>query len=283
MPCAPPRLADVGDIRIAFLDEGEGPTVVLLHGFPDTPRTFDHLAAALVADGHRVIRPWLRGYPPTTVPPDRAIPVATLVGDLLGLVQALDLDAPALVGHDWGAVIGWAATSRPGHPFRVFAALAVPPPPVQIAALRQPAQVLHRSGYMHWMLVPGVERLMPAIAERLTRRWSPGWEPPAEHLARVRGITADRRAARAMAGYYRHIVPAMLRRIGQHPPQVVPTIPVRYLHGASDTCFPASAAERSRRHLPPGSVRILDGCGHFLHLERPEAVTADLRAFLSAG
>jgi pimeloyl-ACP methyl ester carboxylesterase len=272
---------------VAYLDQGEGAPVVLLHGFPDTPHTFDDLAAVLVAAGHRVIRPWLRGYPPTGLPTARTVPLPTLVGDLLGLVRALDLpsrglDRPALVGHDWGAVIGWAATSRADHPFRAFAALAIPPPAVQVRALRDPVQLFHRSGYMWWMLVPGVERVMPAIAERLTRRWSPGWDPPDTHLQQVREVTGDRAAARAMAGYYRWIVPTTLRRWRQVPPPYRPGIPVRYLHGIRDTCFPAASARAARAHLPTGSVVVLRDCGHFLHLERPDAVAREVLDLLGA-
>lgn len=274
--------AQVGDLRIAYIDEGppDGVPVLMLHGFPDGPFTFDHLAGRCTAAGYRVIRPALRGYPPTEVPEGRRIGLDALVGDVEGLADHLQLDRPVLLGHDWGAVIGWAATSRPtggsAGRWRGLIAMAVPPPPVQARAARNPVQVLRRSGYMLWMLLPGIERAMPRIAERLYRRWSPGWTPPADHMARVRRITTDSRAARAAAGYYRAIVPAVLT--GRHPADrsAVPDIPVRYLHGEQDTCFTARTALRARRHLPAGSVRIVARSGHFLHLERPEEIADDV-------
>ncbi|WP_370327852.1 alpha/beta fold hydrolase [Euzebya sp.] len=276
------RSLPVGEVEIAFLDEGprDGRPVVAVHGFPDGPWTFDHLAAALVDAGFRVIRPWLRGHGPSTAPPRRVAPLPDLVDDVEGLATALDLDRPALVGHDWGAVIGWVSASRPDPPWSAVAALAIPPLPVQARAALDPVQALHRSGYMWWMQVPGVERLLPRIADRLYARWSPGWDPPEGHMARVRDLLAHPATARAAVAPYRWILPAVLT--GRYPAdrRAVPAIPVRYLHGADDTCFPASAAERARRVLPTGSVEVVHGAGHFLHLERPEVVTPILLDFL---
>ncbi len=259
----------------------DGRAVVMVHGFPDGPWTFDHLAAAAVDAGFRVIRPWLRGYPPTDVPSGRTVALPDLVADLEGLVSALDLTRPLLVGHDWGAVIGWTSAGQPDPLWSGFVALSIPPPPVQMAAARNPVQALYRSGYMTWMQVPGAERILPLIIRRLYRRWSPGWSVAPEHLDRVLAMLADPAAARAVVGYYRWIVPATLR--GRYPAvRDVPQIPVRYLHGADDTCFPAAVAQRSRRLLPDDAVRVVPEAGHFLHLEQPEVVTADIMRFLLA-
>ncbi|CAN5255172.1 alpha/beta hydrolase [soil metagenome] len=274
----------VGDLEVAYLDEGpaEGPPVVMLHGFPDGPFTFDHLAGVLVGEGYRVIRPWLRGYPPTTVPDDRAVGVEQLVEDLHGLVAGLDLSDPVLVGHDWGAVIGWASAVRDDHPWMALVALAIPPAPVQARARRSPRQMLYRAGYMLPFQLPGAEHVLPRVVPRLYRRWSPGWTPPPAHMDQVLAMVGQVDAARAMLAYYRGIVPDVLT--GRYPrdPRAVPEIPLRYLHGELDTCFPARAARRSRKALPDGSVRVIARCGHFLHLERPEEVAEDIARFLAA-
>jgi pimeloyl-ACP methyl ester carboxylesterase len=269
---------DVGGLAIAYLDDGprDGRPVVMLHGFPDGPWTFDHLAAAVAAAGYRVIRPSLRGYPPTGVPPGRTVALPDLVADVEDLAVALDLADPVLVGHDWGAVVGWTSASAPTAPWTAFIALAIPPNPVLARTRIDPVQALRRSGYMLWLQLPGVERLLPHLVERLYRAWSPGWDPPAAHLARVREVLSDRAAARAAIGYYRWIVPAFLTGRFPADARAVPTIPVRYLHGADDTCFPAAAARRAERHLPAGAVRVVPMCGHFLHLERPDEIAEDV-------
>ena len=99
----------VNGLQFAYLEAGQGPTVMLLHGFPDSPHTWDHQMAALVDAGYRVVAPWLRGYAPTEVPEGGFYDKATLVHDVAGLIRAVGGGgAVHLVGQDWGAIIAYA-------------------------------------------------------------------------------------------------------------------------------------------------------------------------------
>lgn len=100
------RRIAVGDVALALVDEGSGPPVLLLHGFPDSSHLWRHQPPALQSAGLRVIAPDLRGFGESDKPPaveDYAI--AHSVRDLVGLLDALGLERVQVVGHDWGAAV----------------------------------------------------------------------------------------------------------------------------------------------------------------------------------
>src|ERR1700730_346501 len=86
--------------RFVFADAGEGPPVVFLHGFPDTPHGWDRIAGAVAGHGYRTIRPWLRGYHPDTHVAGRSYDAVTIAHDPVELLDALGIENAVLVGHD---------------------------------------------------------------------------------------------------------------------------------------------------------------------------------------
>jgi pimeloyl-ACP methyl ester carboxylesterase len=107
-PFGPVRQIDAGDLSVGYVDAGpaHGPPVVLLHGWPYDIHSFTEVAPLLVARGHRVIVPYLRGYGPTrflsAATPRNGQPSA-LAADLVALMDALKLTSAILAGFDWGA------------------------------------------------------------------------------------------------------------------------------------------------------------------------------------
>ncbi|GFQ04119.1 bifunctional epoxide hydrolase 2 [Phtheirospermum japonicum] len=95
-------------INIHVAEIGNGPAVLFLHGFPELWYTWRHQMLSLSARGYRAIAPDLRGYGDSDAPPCASSYTAFhIIGDLVGLLDALGLDRVFLVGHDWGAVIAW--------------------------------------------------------------------------------------------------------------------------------------------------------------------------------
>jgi pimeloyl-ACP methyl ester carboxylesterase len=95
-------------VELAVLDEGEGPAVLLLHGFPDSARLWRHQIPTLVQRGFRVVAPDLRGFGDSDKPADiEAYRIGHSVADLTTLLDALGIDVAHVVGHDWGAGIAW--------------------------------------------------------------------------------------------------------------------------------------------------------------------------------
>ena len=112
------RTLPINGLNLNVIIEGEGPDVLLVHGFPDSHQVWREQIPALVAAGYRVIAPDLRGFGASAAPTGKgAYQVANFVSDLLGILDALQIARVRLVAHDWGAVCGWQFAIA--HPERV--------------------------------------------------------------------------------------------------------------------------------------------------------------------
>src|SRR5438105_2783047 len=121
------RKVGANGIHLHFVEQGEGPLIVLCHGFPESWYSWRHQLPALSAAGFRAIAVDMRGYGQSDRP--EAIDQYTLlhlVGDMVGLLDALGVQQAVIAGHDWGAVVAWhAALLRPDR-FRAVIALSFP-------------------------------------------------------------------------------------------------------------------------------------------------------------
>ena len=270
----------------------DGPLVLALHGFPDTAWTWRYLGPHLAELGFRVAAPFLRGYAPSGIPSDHTYTVGSLMADAVALHAALAGDERAvLVGHDWGAITAGGLGAHPESPFRRIVALAVPPiatmgatsprGPWLGALVRQPA----KSWYIAFNQVPGLaERCFEALARRLWRRWSPGFDA-ATDLAHLREAVPDRDHAAAVVGYYRAFLRpgrgAAAYRGWARSWDQPPIVPVLFLQGDQDGCLDRRWYDVVGDRLPPGSVTAqIAGTGHFLQVEDPDVVNGHVARFL---
>ena len=145
-------------IRLHVAEQGEGPLVLLCHGWPELWFSWRHQLPALAAAGFRAVAPDMRGFGRSDAPADvQAYSIMHLVGDMVGLVQELGESKAVIVGHDWGAPVAWhAALFRPDL-FRAVAAMSVPywprGPAPPLAMVR--AAGLHRFYWIYFQ-EPGV-------------------------------------------------------------------------------------------------------------------------------
>ncbi len=267
-----------------------GRLAVLLHGFPDTAHTWRHLGPTLAADGWRVVAPFTRGYFPSAVPADGSGHVAALVDDAAAIHAHLGGGPDAvLIGHDWGAITANALAAHPDNPYAAVVALAVPP----FAALRTPAVLpvlprqLRNSWYILFNQLPMLpERHHERLIRRLWRDWSPGYDAAGD-LPAVLDAMADPAHRRAVIGYYRNMIrmfPRMPERYRRWAGAELRAsrVPTLYLHGARDGCLDRRLADLVGPGLPEGSAtHVVEGAGHFLHLEQPETVGTLVRGFLA--
>lgn len=120
------QYAKVNGLNMHYVTAGEGPPVLLLHGFPDTHAIWRRQVPALAAAGFRVIAPDLRGYGKTDMPGDvGAYAIDFLADDVLRLMDALGIGQATVVGHDWGALIGWHLAMHAPQRVSRYAALSV--------------------------------------------------------------------------------------------------------------------------------------------------------------
>jgi pimeloyl-ACP methyl ester carboxylesterase len=152
------RFVETNGIRMHVAEQGAGPVVVLCHGFPESWYSWRHQMAALAGAGFRAVAPDMRGYGQTDRP--EAIDQYTLlhlVGDMVGLLDALGEPVAVIAGHDWGAPVAWhAALIRPDR-FRAVIGLSVPYRPRTSA---RPTTVMPRTDdavfYQLYFQEPGV-------------------------------------------------------------------------------------------------------------------------------
>lgn len=282
----------VGALQFPVREAGpiDGTPVVLLHGFPDCYHSYDAQLAALAAAGYRAIAPALRGYAATAIPDGGDYYLTTLVADLTGLLDALALPKVHLVGHDWGAVIGWLAVAEQPQRFYSFASMAIPPVGGLLgAAARYPAQ-LGKSWYMFFFQLRGIaDRVLArndfAFIDKLWRDWSPGWQWPAPALERVKETFRQPGVAGAALGYYRSLFSlfAAPNRRAQMLIRQRVQVPVLVLQGSTDGCMDARLPQAAvnPKQFPAGiRLELVEHAGHFLHQEQPEQVSRLLLEFI---
>jgi len=121
------RTVEANGIRMHVAEQGEGPLVVLCHGFPESWYSWRHQLAALAEAGFRAVAPDMRGYGQTDAPTEiESYTQLHLVGDMVGLLDALGAKSAVIVGHDWGGPVAWnSALLRPDR-FRAVVGLSVP-------------------------------------------------------------------------------------------------------------------------------------------------------------
>jgi pimeloyl-ACP methyl ester carboxylesterase len=293
---SPPRetTIEAGGMHFGALEAGEpGSRLVLcLHGFPDSAWTWRRLLSALADAGNYAVAPFLRGYAPTELPAEE-IRIVDLVADLLALEELLrggERGTSVAVGHDWGAAVVHAALVVEPRRWACAVTMSVPPAAGFSIEAISPAQ-LRRSWYSFLFQLPDVsvpERLARkddlALIDSLWTEWSPGLDAPNE-IQRAKDALRPPGRLRAAIGYYRGAptsLPSQAEAEASREALARIEVPLLYLHGADDRCIGVDTLEARRPFFPPSMrVVVLEGAGHFIHLERPEEIAKLVLDFLA--
>lgn len=279
-------------LRFVAYESGNGPLVLCLHGFPDTPHSFRHQMRALADAGYRVVAPFMRGYAPTETAPDGVYQTAVLARDVLSLVDALGARKVILFGHDWGALAAYGAALRAPERVERLITAAVPYGPTFLDAFAGSYDQLKRSWYIFFFQMPLAEMVVAsadhAFVRRLWEDWSPGWRIPEEELAAVRATLAKPGVLEAALGYYRCMFDPARQAAElaeeQAAHHVTPiAVPALYIHGRADGCIGAELAAGMEQMFPGGlTTMMVDGAGHFVHVERPDEINEGILRFLGS-
>lgn len=249
----------------------DAPAVVLLHGFPQDSTAWTSVEPLLHRSGLRTLAPDQRGYSPGARPPGRApYRVSETAADVLALLDAAGLASAHVVGHDWGAAVGWALAAW--HPDRVasLTAISVPHPQAMTRALVTSDQGL-RSYYMALFQLPVLpERLLLANeAAPLRRLLSRGGLPDAAVERYVRRMREPGALTGAL-GWYRAIPWSARQRVGTI------RVPTLHLWSTGDAFLGRAATEDTARFVDaPYRLEVLPGVGHWIP-ELAADVVADL-------
>jgi pimeloyl-ACP methyl ester carboxylesterase len=275
--------AELGEVRLHYAEAGEGPLVVLLHGFPEFWFSWRFQISALVAAGFRVVAPDMRGYNLSSRPSGvGAYDIDRLAGDVRDLIRERGAESALLAGHDWGAAVAWATAMN--HPDVVsrLAILNVPHPRRFLQGVRRPRQLL-KSWYMFFFQLPW----LPERVVRARRWWA--FRYGFEHDARPGAFTPediDRHveawsqpgAAAAMINYYRAVFRQSPQRAeARMRPVLAPTL---VIWGERDRYLGAELADPDPADVPnlERVVRLPDA-SHWVHHDEPERVAALLTEF----
>ncbi|RLV04547.1 epoxide hydrolase [Streptomyces griseocarneus] len=153
------RFVEVNGVRLHIAEQGDGPLVLLLHGFPECWYSWRHQFGPLAEAGYRVVAPDQRGYARSERPEDvAAYSMMHLTGDVVALIRALGADSAVVVGHDWGAPVAWTTARLRPDLVRGVAGLSVPPTPRGRAP--RPLQALRAAlgdgFYQNYFQQPGI-------------------------------------------------------------------------------------------------------------------------------
>lgn len=307
---------DTGGLRMRVAVQGSGPLVLLCHGFPESWRSWRHQLQALAAAGFRAAAPDMRGYGGTEAPADPAkYTQLHIVGDLVGLVQALGETEAVVMGHDWGAPTAWHAALLRPDVFRAVAGLSVPySPPASIDLLTMLEQRGVHNFYMQHFEKPGVaeaefEADPEATIRRITFSMSgdgpgravagmlppgqgfldqtvepgtlPAWWDSAD-IAEV-GAEFRRTGFRGGLNWYRAVRRnTQLLAAWRGCPVRQPSL---FIAGTQDDVLRFLGAQDRLKRLPevlPGlrGTHLLEGAGHWVQRERAAEVSALLVGFL---
>jgi pimeloyl-ACP methyl ester carboxylesterase len=267
---AQPKTVEANGLRFAYLEEGSGPLVLLIHGFPDTAHSWDSVRPALAAAGYRAVAPFTRGYAPTEIPQSEEYDADTLGGDILALVEALGEKSAVVVGHDWGAAAAYSAAALGPEKVRLLITVAIPHPASVVPSWRVIVGMRH---FLYLRLRSAAAKIRKgefAYIDELVRRWSPGWAVPAGETDAVKASLSQPGSLEAAIGYYRAFRPILSR--AQRLRVRVPTVAFAGDHDL----FPASAFERARRRFEADYEVVRMPGGHFLHRQHPERFTREL-------
>jgi pimeloyl-ACP methyl ester carboxylesterase len=274
--------AKVGAQSIHYVEAGEGPLVVLLHGFPEFWFGWRLQIAPLAAAGFRVIAPDMRGYNLSSKPAGIAAYAADRVADdIAGLIAERGAESALVVGHDWGGSVAWTlAMSHPEAVERLVILDAAHPRSLQ-KGLLNPRQLV-RSWYFFFFALPGLpERAVRADRFRFLRRFLRDARPPYTPQETDRYVEAWSQpgSPAAMINYYRCSVrppKGAKQKIG---PVSAPTL---VIWGQRDRYLGPGVREPDRADVPNlERVEQLRGASHWVHHDQPERVTQLLIDFFA--
>jgi epoxide hydrolase 4 len=275
--------ADIGDVRLHYVEAGEGPLIILLHGFPEFWYGWRLQIEPLAAAGFRVVAPDMRGYNLSSRPEGvKAYDMERLTADIRGLIQERGARSALLVGHDWGGSVAWATAMTYPEVVDRLAILNAAHPRKLSQGLHHPDQ-LRKSWYFFFFDLPEVPEVIVHanrwhFFRNFLRDARPAYTP--EEIERYIEAWSQPGAAAGMINYYRFSVrqspkeaEAALRPI---------SAPTLVIWGQRDSYLGPELAQPEDDDVPNlDRVERLPDASHWVHHDEAERVTQLLTDFFA--
>jgi pimeloyl-ACP methyl ester carboxylesterase len=270
-------------IRMHYVTQGEGPLVVLLHGFPEFWYSWRYQIPFLAEHGYMVVAPDLRGYNDTDKP-RRGYDIPTLLLDIVGLIKGLGREKAVIVGHDWGGVLAWAFAMRYPHMTQRLIVLNAPHPGAFARELRK-AKQRRMSWYVFFFQIPWLpdylltrnhaELIGKLIYESAVQKAA----FPPEVLLRYQEAMSKPRAVTSSLNYYRALVRRNPFKLFKDRAQRIITVPTLLIWGEQDVALSIELTEGLEQWVPNIQVRRIPDSGHWVQQEKPDTVNEFILLF----
>ena len=275
--------ADIGDVRLHYVEAGEGPLIILLHGFPEFWYGWRLQIEPLAAAGFRVVAPDMRGYNLSSRPEGvQAYDTDRLTADIRGLIHERGAQSALLVGHDWGGSVAWATAMKYPEVVDRLAILNAAHPRKLSQGLHHPDQ-LRKSWYFFFFALPELPEIIVHanrwhFFRHFLRDARPAYTP--EEMDRYIEAWSQPGAAAGMINYYRFAVgqPAKEAEMALRP-IAAPTL---VIWGQRDTYLGPELAQPDHDDVPNlDRVERLPDASHWVHHDEAERVTQLLADFFA--
>ena len=276
--------------NIHYLTKGEGAHLCLIHGFPDCAENFEHQINFFAERGFKVIVPYLPGYHENDKVLDtyQTLRIAEVLIDFIESVSGEE--KIFLYGHDWGAPITYGIAQLRPDLINKFSSASVPHGiSVQTAFLTNGDQQ-RMSWYMFFFQLPIADVSVPLndyeFIHRLWREWSPDLKQYKDYSDRVVSVLSKPNVLSKALAYYRSTFQETLQldRINAKALELLSTKiqpPCMYFHGRNDGCIDYQLADGMEEYFESLEIKIMEDCGHFLHIEKPDEFNKALLDFFT--
>jgi pimeloyl-ACP methyl ester carboxylesterase len=266
------KYVQANGVRFAYLEQGNGPLVMFMHGFPDNAWSYRKQLQVFADAGYRAVSPFLRGYAPTEIPADGIFDPIMLGKDLEALIAALSDDGQAcVVGMDWGGTSTFQALTT--APSAIKAAVVMNTAhPITISSIRRDPESVRSVFHVYYFQMPGADKAVNIeglpFVDYLWKLWSPAYRND-EHIRSVKETLSSPGTMTAALKYYGGLTDA--GTAGRLPINEMHT-PTLTIYGSNDPTAKYSPKEEPLFKGPHKRI-VLPDVGHFPHLEHEAEVT----------
>lgn len=276
----PIKNTTINNLNYYYIEKGEGPTIFLLHGFPDLANTWDEAIDKLSKEYH-CVAPFLRGYYPTGIPTDNNYDTRLIADDVNKIAVEMGIEKYYVIGQDWGAAVAHSMFNL--YPDKIIkgVTIAIPHPtcikanPILLIRARHFLKFANEKKAVSYTKKNNFQYL-----DKLYKRWSPGWTTYTTTSNLIKATFAMEGRTEAALGYYWSFNKLRSdKSFSEHNSQI-PQMPILTLVGKKDGALVLSQFKKMKEIMNSDfELKIHEDAGHFLHREEVDFFVKSVLGF----